>query len=259
MEWVTPREKLEKLMRRSCPGLQLVADPTQAEVAFETTFNDQTSVWTTVIRQKNEEVDRFFTFAYPGRASAYLAEQVCLRAGHQIAPGTELAVRLPHGKWEGIVLQQVAGDRAEEFLGSISIDDQWVTIRGADEQVVETRQIPISGVRDVRSIGEKKGLPAPGSDTWEALFRNSYDCEQGAAICAAGGTAVLVTYTVLRPLINVFIPTRHTLELLFVEDGQPRLLVVRLKPGSYERFAKALSRGSKAGYSLVKPVVFGIP
>lgn len=257
MEWVTPREKVQKLMSKSCSEVEFVTDKGKADAEYETTFNDETSVWTTVVKQSHREIQRFHTFAYPKRAPIYLADQLCLRSGYQIKSGKELEIRLPHGKWEGKVSHQVRGDRAEEFEGSVTIDEHWVTIRGAEDGMIETRLIPITSVRGLRSVGEKKGLPPVSSGSWEWLLQNSGDCGEGGGICFAGGAAALGAYTVVQPLLNMFVPTHHTIELLFIEDMEPRTVSIQLKSGSYQKFVNAISRGSKAAYSVVCPVILG--
>lgn len=255
MEWVTPRNNVRKLMAKSCSALEFVSDEGQADAAFETTFNDETSVWTTVVKQNHEEVQRFYTFAYPKRAPVYLADQICFRSGYQPKLGKEVEIRLPHGKWEGKVFHQVGADRAEEFEGSVTIDEKWVTIRGVDGDLTETRFIPITSVRGLRSIGQKKGLPPVSSSSWDSLLQGSAECGDGAGYCFAGGAAALGAYTVVRPVLNMFVPTHHTIELLFLEGIEPRTVSIELKPSSYAQFAKAIARGSKAAYSVAKPVI----
>lgn len=254
MSWVTATKSLQKALRQYCPTLQLEAVKS-AQVHVETTFYDSTAGWFTVIMQNGAVVDHFKTTAFESHAPSCIAVQICSRLGHPLSPDADFSVKLPQGRWEGKVIHQTSNGEFLEEEGSISVDETSLKIADA-EDVHPVRVIPIEEIRDARFIGHKKELPLPG---WDSLLEGSAGCGQGAGLCLAAGVAGLATYSVLHPLLSKFIPTRHSIEFIVVEQGEFRLLAVRLKPGSYERFASAVTRGSKATFTIIKPMAVGAP
>lgn len=234
MTYVTPAQAFAKAVKKACPTLHVSDEDTKEEFSLETEIDIQAPGWKSVIRRNGEIVDHFYTFAFPARAPGQVALAACQRLGHLVPPAMTI-VRLPVGQWRGEILFQRPDGSAVLFPGDVSLSSQALTLRDQDPDVAPII-IPIAAIRDVAMFGEKRELPLPGRETWESV------AWQDPLFSLPG----LAAYSLFQPLFSQFMPTRRTLEFIYLEEGSPRIVAVRLERSAYERFAAATTATSKA-------------